>query len=289
MTQSPPAINLDPAIEKKLLAGILVALVIVAAMTAAAIQNNARQAESSGWVNHSHAFILEADAILSSLNAAEAVQRTYILSGDMATMQAASDRFAKVAEHLGIAQQLAFESPTQLQRLDRVAALLQRQIDWNKQSVQLRARSTAAAAGVFTNAVTRANLADIEKEINTAKSEENNLLLQREQKLQRHTRRTEQILYTGMAVNVVLLALAFYVVRRDLILRRRASTGAPPPHCKPPTNLSKKRSMRAPLNSPPPTTNFRSKTSSKSGDKPRSNVSSAITSLFSIQFAKPSW
>jgi PAS domain S-box-containing protein len=223
MTSKSSGIELDPAIERKLLAGLVVAVLLVAGMAAAAARNNARQAESAAWVEHTHAFILESDAIVSALNAAEAAQRTFLLTGDAGTKQAATEKFGGVAEHLTVAQKLAFENPTQLQRLDRVAALLQRQIDWNKQAVQLRAENPAAAAGVFTNSDTRANLTDIEKEIRAAKAEENNLLLTREQTLQKHTRRTEQILYAGAAFNLALLGMAFYLVRRDLNLRRAAA------------------------------------------------------------------
>jgi PAS domain S-box-containing protein len=107
--------------------------------------------------------------------------------------------------------------------MNRLADLLQRQIDWNKESMQLRAQSAAGAMRVFTNAETRSNLSEIAKEVSAGKAEENQLLQQREQKLQRHTRRTEQILYTGVGLNFVLLALAFVVVRRDLNLRRSAA------------------------------------------------------------------
>lgn len=223
MTPKKADIDLDPAIEKKLLAGLIVAVLIVAGMAAAAVQNNLLQAESAAWVNHTHAFILENDAIVSALNAAEAAQRTFLLTGDADTKQAASKKFGAVAEHLTVSQKLAFENPTQLQRLDRIASLLQRQIDWNKQAVQLRAENPAAAAGIFTNAQARANFIDIEKEIRDAKAEENDLLLKREQTLQKHTRRTEAILYSGAIFNLTLLGLAFYLVHRELKVRRAAA------------------------------------------------------------------
>jgi PAS domain S-box-containing protein len=223
MTESNVRNEFDPAIEKKLLGGIFVALLIVGGMVWAAVKNNTRQAESAGWVEHSYEFILQSDAILSSLNAAEALQRTHTVTGDADTKQAATTAFGKVKEHLDIAQQLAFESPAQFQRMNRLAELLQRQIDWNKESIQLRAQSQAAAMRVFTNVQTRSNLLEIAKEISAARAEENQFLQQREQKLQRHTRWTEWILYTGIGVNFVLLALAFVVVRRDLNLRRRAT------------------------------------------------------------------
>jgi PAS domain S-box-containing protein len=104
-----------------------------------------------------------------------------------------------------------------------ISALLQKQIDANKDAIRARAQSPAVAAGLLTNATLRANLASIQREIGASRSAENSLLLEREQTLQRHTRRTEQILYAGGALNLILLALAFYVVRLDISLRRQAT------------------------------------------------------------------
>src|SRR3954471_1262760 len=120
MNHNPPEIPFDPAIERKLLGWLVFALLIVAGMAGAAIQNNARQEQSAAWVNHTHAFILETDAILSSLHAAEAAQRTFLLTGDEATKQIAAQNFAAIAEHLNIATKLAFENPDQLKRLDAI-------------------------------------------------------------------------------------------------------------------------------------------------------------------------
>ena len=223
MTPTSSGIELDPAIEKKLLGWLVFVLVIVALMAGAAIQNNSRQAESAAWVNHTHAFILETDAILSSLHAAEAAQRTFLLTGDVATKQRTLERFAEMDEHLKVATKLAFENSNQQKRLEGLSVLLQKQIDFNKQAAQLRGQDPPAGAGVFTNALARANVVAIEREIAAGKAEENRLLHEREQKLQRHTARTEQILYAGAVLNLILLCLAFYVVRMDLNLRRQAT------------------------------------------------------------------
>jgi PAS domain S-box-containing protein len=223
MSQTNAENDLGLAIEKKLLAWLAVALLIVAVMAGAAIQNNNRQAESAAWVAQTHAFILENNAILSSLHAAEAAQRTYILTGDDATRQLSLTRFAEVDEHLQIASRLALENPAQRQRLATLTGLLQKQIDANKESARLRALDPARAAEIFTNATTRANLVEIQRQIAAGKAAEDALLHERDQKLTRHTTRTKQILALGGALNVVLLGFAFYVVRLDLNLRRRAA------------------------------------------------------------------
>src|SRR5688572_13966565 len=100
MTRTPAAFDREPAIEKKLLAWLIIALATVVLMAVAAVQNNTRQAKSAAWVEHSNAFILETSAILSSLHAAEVAQRTYLLAGEDSSKQLAAANFAAVAEHL---------------------------------------------------------------------------------------------------------------------------------------------------------------------------------------------
>jgi len=223
MRSTSAGFDLDPAIEKKLLGALIIALVTVAVMAGAAMHNNSRQAQSAAWVNHTHAFILETDAILSSLHAAEAAQRTYLLTGDESMKQTAGENFAGVSEHLDVATKLAFENPEQLDRLGSISALLQQRIDTNKEALRLLGRGSAAAAGLFTNAQARANLMEIQREVLASRAAENRLLHEREQTLQRHTRRTEQILVAGGALNLILLGLGFYVVHLDLKLRRSAT------------------------------------------------------------------
>lgn len=217
------AFDLDPAIEKKLLGALLIAMLVVAFMAGAAIQNNSRQAQSAAWVNHTHAFILETDAILSSLHAGEAAQRTYLLTGDAGMKQTAADNFAAVAEHLDVATKLAFENDDQLDRLGAISALLQKRIDANKEALRLMAKGSAEAASLFTNAQSQAVLRDIERQVFASRTAENRLLHEREQTLQRHTQRTEDILWAGGALNVLLLAFGFVVVRIDVKLRRNAT------------------------------------------------------------------
>jgi PAS domain S-box-containing protein len=223
MKATSAAFDLDPAIEKKLLGALVIAVIIVAFMGGAVIQNNSRQAQSAAWVNHTHAFILETDAILSSLHAAEAAQRTYLLTGDEGMKQAAAENFAGVSEHLNIATKLAFENEDQLDRLGAISALLQTRIDVNKEALRLLAKSSAEAAGLFTNAQATANLRDIERQVFASRAAENRLLHERETTSRHYTQRTEDILWAGGALNVLLLSFAFYVVRIDLRLRRDAT------------------------------------------------------------------
>jgi PAS domain S-box-containing protein len=220
MRPTPAKIDTDPAIEIKLLGWLVVALTIVGFMAAAGVQNNSRQRETAEWANHTHAFISETDAILSSLHAAEAAQAAYFLTGDEATRKVATDQFAAVDNHLNAATHLAFEDPDQLDRLGAISALVQKRISLNKEAARLM---PAQATKLFTTTDARADLLNLEADVASSRARENRLLLQRDQSLQRHRRRTLQIQYAGGGLTLILLGLAYYAVRTDLKARRNAA------------------------------------------------------------------
>lgn len=219
MKDESAAVTPDPAIEKKILGWLVISLAIVALLIVAAVQNNARHTEGLTFVNHTRAFVQQTDAILSSLRAAESAQRAYLITADDATKKIAAESFAVVEGHLKTATTLAFENPDQLDRLGAIAAVLQKRIDLNKEAARLMARGMP----LFTTPEARADLRDLEQRVAANRNLENRILLQHEQTLFRHTRRTEQILYAGAGLVVLLLSLAFSAVRRDLKTRRNAA------------------------------------------------------------------
>jgi PAS domain S-box-containing protein len=216
--------NYQPRTQFKVFGWLALTLATVGLMVNTAVRNNARQANHRAAVAQRHAFIAETEAILSSLHAAEAAQRTFLLTGDQSMKNAASEYFAKVDSHLKAATKMSLENPEQLNRLGPISDLLDTRMEANKESQRLLAQtSIAAAAGVFTNAQARANLRELERQVTANRMAENKLILEREETAQRHNRWTDQILYAGIVLDVILLGLAIYGLRIDLRWSRAAT------------------------------------------------------------------
>jgi PAS domain S-box-containing protein len=215
-----PASSGEPATARKLLGWLIIALAIVALLITAAVQNDTRQAESGEWITRNRAFVSESEAMLASLHAAETAQNMYLLTGDETAKNLASDRFVAMNKHLKAATTLAIDNSAQLDRLTPISALLQKRIELNKQATSLIPQGPGRAAKVFTTPEARADLQRLEKLVRDNRATENRVLLQHEQTMQRHTRRTEQILYAGGGLTVILLGVAFYSVLVDLKIRR---------------------------------------------------------------------
>ena len=221
--ESSVCLDPDPAIEKKLLAWLALVLVVVAFMATATIQNDTRQAEAADRTNQADNFVQETDAMLSFLYAAEAAQRTAFLTGDEATKKLAAENFVAVDKHLKIATTLAFDNPDQMDRLGTISALLQKRIELNKEATRLSAQGPVQATKLFTTTDARADLRELGRLVASNRAIENRVGVAREDTLHRHTRRTEQILCAGAMLMVILLGLAYRVVRTDVKLWRMTS------------------------------------------------------------------
>jgi PAS domain S-box-containing protein len=210
----------EPATARKLLGWLIIALAIVALLITAAIQNDTRQAESGEWITHNRALVAETVAIVASLHSAESAQNIYILTGDETAKKLAAERFVGVDKHLKAATTLAIDNSAQLDRVGAISALLQKRIELNKQATALIAQGPSRAAKVFATPEARADLQQLEKLVRDNRAIENRGLLQHEKIMQRHTRRTEQILYAGGGLTLILMGVAFRSVLADLKVRR---------------------------------------------------------------------
>jgi PAS domain S-box-containing protein len=224
MRETSADFNIQTRTQYKLFGWLALTLATVGLMVNLAVRNNERQADHAAWMAQRHTFIGETDSILLALHAAEASQRTFLLTGDPAMKQMAAENFERVEFHLKTATRISLDNPEQLNRLGPISDLLETRLEANKESQRLLAQtSIAAAAGVFTNAQARATLRELERQVTASRMAENKLILEKDEAAQRHNRWTDQILYAGVALNVILLGLAIYGVRTDLKWSRAAT------------------------------------------------------------------
>jgi PAS domain S-box-containing protein len=210
-------------LEQRVLIGFGIILGILLIVLVVAVRNNLQSIQSSDWVNHTHAVILETDAILSALHAAEAAQRNYLISGDARDHAAARIEFARVNEHLQVAKVLTADHARQQQRLAALETLIRKRVQFSETTLQVRQEKGFEAARELLGSRDRGELDEIRKLVANLKQEENQLLQQRDQVSHRNARTTRWIVFTGVAFNFVLLALIFWLLRIDLELRRKAA------------------------------------------------------------------
>jgi PAS domain S-box-containing protein len=223
MTSPPHA--LKETLEKRMVLGLGVVFLVLAGMVWIAVRNTRESIASSDWVNHTHEVILQVDAIGSALHAAEASQRSFLLTGDLWEQAAYRAAYAAMTEHLLVAKVLTADNPHQRQQLTILEGLITCQVDFAKSLAQARQeKGPEEVKRLLSTDAGHPILAEIGKLIGQVKRDENELLQQRDRTSHAQARATRWILAVGLGLNFLLLGLIFYLVRADLAWRRQAAT-----------------------------------------------------------------
>jgi PAS domain S-box-containing protein len=202
--------------------GVVLAVLLFVAV--AAIRNINRAMASNDWVNHTHAVIMEADAIRSSFHAGDGTLRTYLLSGDPRDLAAAREAFGAMSEHFEVVKALVADEAEHTPKLTRLQTLLNERMEFARQLIAARQKDDAAGVRSLL-AASAGNEAtqEIIRLIDRLEEAEKVLLTERDKAsyLQAHT--TRWTVLGGVAINFLVLAGAAWLIRDDIAARRRAA------------------------------------------------------------------
>lgn len=189
-----------------------------------AVRNISKSVASNDWVNHTHSVILEAEEARSALLAGDGALHTYVLTGDARDMASCRESMSTVSEDLDIARALTRFEPAQSDQLAPIESLVNKRIEFvgailaarqagNMDSV--RAMLAADAGGTAVR--------DIQRKIDKLKNDELSLLTDRDTASYLRAQATSWTVWTGVALDVLLLSGAAWLIRDDLDARRRAA------------------------------------------------------------------
>jgi CHASE3 domain sensor protein len=214
-------------IEQRVIGLFVLMLGILGFVAWSAVTTINRSMASSDWVNKTHAFIIEANDILSSLHAGDSALRTYLLTGDPRDQGAYRSAYGEMLEHLSVAKALTKhgeEKELQNQQVLELETLISNRIDFTRSVVQARSQNGLDAARQLMAAHPDVEpMARIQRLVGNITDQENNLLKQRDQESHLLAQATRTTVYTGVAVNFVLLVFVVWLLRDDLTARRRAT------------------------------------------------------------------
>jgi len=211
-------------IERRILAIFLLVLLVLVAVAMATVQNIQRSLASSDWVNHTHAVILEADSVLSSLEAGEALMHAYLVTDDARDRGASNVGYTEALEHLEIAKALTREEPAQNQKLKELEKLITNRVELARQAIQARQDSGLdGARKVLAADPGSESVRSIQDQIGGLKEAEDLLLHERDTASYLQAQTTRWTVFCGLGFNFLMLALVAWLVRDDLRARRRAA------------------------------------------------------------------
>lgn len=195
---------------------------IIVGVATFAIRAINRDAESSDWVNQTHAAIYELDGMLSNLQAGEGMMRTFALTGDVRDFtECRSDYFA-VLEHHAVAQALTHDNADMQSSLAPLEATVQARLALANSIKELMdaGRSDEVKSALRRDAGTTA-VAGFQLVINRLRNRQFELLSERDRESYRRAHTTRFVVGLGVATNLLLFAAVAWLIRDTLATRRQ--------------------------------------------------------------------
>ena len=211
------------SIEKKTGAGLAAAGVILLLVVGLLYRNGRSFIEASEWVSHTHEVVAELEATLSAVAEAQAATDVYIITGQEVFLKPYQVAGPALRSHLDQLKSLTSDNPYQKRRLAMLEVAVAERLDSLQQKIDLReqkgfeAAQQRVATGIGSKQMNR-----VRAIISEMKQEEDDLLKRRTLDFQSSTRKTTLTFLCVIFLEILLLALVYYVFLRDITARRRA-------------------------------------------------------------------
>ena len=210
---------------RRVLAFFALISVVMLVVAFEAVRNINRSTASSDWVNHTHAVILEAEGIISSIHAGDGAMRTYVMTGDPRDQAACREAFSQMAEHVEIAKALTRAEPAQSLQVAQLESLAGKRSDFVREILTARQLdSTETVRKLLAADNGGETVREIQRKVEKLKADEMALLAERDTAAYAQAQTTRWTVWLGVSLDVLLLAGAAWLIRDDLAARRRAAT-----------------------------------------------------------------
>ena len=187
--------------------------------------NVRRMVSNERLVAHTDNAIVDLEAAYSGVRGAEAAQRSYLLTGDPGYLQPYQAAVGETRYELMRLQGEFKGVPAQQQRLLALKETIGRKLaDLNRTIAMNRAGDHAAALAMVAGDRWRDLTDQVRAQVTAIQNAEYALLDRRAVQSERSYRRTVSSLLAAAMMGVALLAIVFYLSRRNLLLQRRATT-----------------------------------------------------------------
>lgn len=207
--------------EKRIVGLFAIILVLLAAITAAAMRNIGQSALSSDWVNHVHAVNSEAEGIASAVNVGERGLRDFLLTGSERERAVYRTGYNQAVEHLTLGKALTSQEPGANKLFVQLEGLVATRVDFARAVVKARTDGGIEAARKLIMS-DPGETAEIARTVERLKNEEQGLLRAWDKESYLHAQNTRWIFFIGAVINFGILVFLAYLIRGDFRARRQA-------------------------------------------------------------------
>src|SRR5258708_18884412 len=211
------------AIERKIVAGFLFALVISLIVGLVLYQNATRIMSTERWVGHTDKVIEQLDTLLDSLIDLDAGQRGYLLTANETFLSRVDGAERALPEQLEKLAQSTADTPVQQQRIPSLRSALKTRLESVNQVIDLRRTvGVDAARAMLADQLNKGYLDESGNILNRMKAEERKLHESRSTVDRKSIRRAARTAGIAFGVQVAILGLLYRLAHLDVLERRRA-------------------------------------------------------------------
>jgi len=198
---------------------IVISLVLVV-VAVEAVRNISRSVSASDWVNHTHTVILRAEAARASLHEGNGAWHTYVLTGDDRDLAASRESFASLSDNLDVVDAMTRQEPEQHAEIAQLKSIAEQRSDFIERVAAARqAGKMEAVRSLLSADAAGTSLKDFERVAGKLKEEELALLTDRDNASFLQAQATRWTVWIGVALDVLLLAGAGWLIRDDIAAR----------------------------------------------------------------------
>jgi CHASE3 domain sensor protein len=198
--------------------GVPIAILIV--LSVVSYRTVVTSTAGTAWLRHTHQVLETCAGLLSSTQDIETGYRGFAFTGDNRFLVSYEDGLAKAPAELAAIAMLTADNQSQQQRTSRLTTLVGRQIQFAGQIVRLRRNvGERAASSRVAGGDELQLMEDIRNLLHEMENEENYLLAARRVIAEHNFDRVELVMTLGILCAILVLAVAGWLVSRDMIAR----------------------------------------------------------------------
>jgi signal transduction histidine kinase/CheY-like chemotaxis protein len=213
--------NVD--LTRRLRFGFGIPIAMLIALSVVSYRTVVSSTAATGWLRHTHQVLESCAGLLSATQDIETGYRGFALTGDERFLVSYEDGLAKAPVEVAAIAMLTADNQSQHRHIARLTTLVDRQIQFAGQIVQLRRDAGEGAASSRVSVGDDIQLMeDIRNLLHEMQNEENRLLAARRVIAEHNFDRVELVMTLGIFCAILVLSLAGRMVVRDTTARRES-------------------------------------------------------------------
>ncbi len=208
--------------QKTLLLSFCVLVIALALNGVVSYRATLQMIENERWVSHTHQVLAQLAKVHALLTEAETSQRGFLITGSRLYLEPYEVSVASLGEHLRSLHELTADNPAQRERLAELEPTVQARLQSLERGIELRRSGWEAAQGHIASGTGKRLMDQVGSIISAMTRSEEELLVERSLQSKKSGRSAILTLTVANALLLVLVVLAFNLIRRDLIRRLQA-------------------------------------------------------------------